>query len=142
MDTYTPESLDLAKTLFLYFCSGRIRTYEKYKPLYVEFSPYNHVDAKDPPLFMTYKEDMTLPSKDAVRLDFTLARGARVGITLHDLRGRLVRRLMPATDLGAGSYTPSWDGRDDALRPVESGLYFARLTADGESHEWRIVIAR
>ncbi len=83
-----------------------------------------------------------LPAKDAVRLDFALARDARVGIVVHDLRGRLVRRLVPPTDFGAGSYTPSWDGRDDDQRLVESGLYFARLTAGGETHEWRIVIAR
>jgi len=44
---------------------GAIKNYEKYKTLYVEFSPFNHVDGKDPPLFMTYPADMTLPSKDA-----------------------------------------------------------------------------
>jgi arylformamidase len=44
---------------------GALKNYDKYKALYVEFSPYNHVDGKDPPLFMTYPPDMTLPSKDA-----------------------------------------------------------------------------
>ena len=44
---------------------GALQNYEKHHALYVEFSPYNHVDAKDPPLFMTYGNDMTLPSKDA-----------------------------------------------------------------------------
>ena len=44
---------------------GALANYEKYRPLYVEFSAYNHVDGKDPPLFMTYGADMTLPSKDA-----------------------------------------------------------------------------
>jgi acetyl esterase/lipase len=44
---------------------GALMNYGKHKALYVEFSPYNHVDAKDPPLFMTYPADMTLPSKDA-----------------------------------------------------------------------------
>ncbi len=44
---------------------GALQNYEKHKALYVEFSPYNHVDGKDPPLFMTYPADMTLPSKDA-----------------------------------------------------------------------------
>lgn len=44
---------------------GALANYEKYRPLYVEFSAYNHVDAKDPPLLMTYGADMTLPSKDA-----------------------------------------------------------------------------
>jgi len=42
-----------------------LSNYDKYHALYVEFSPYNHVDAKDPPLLMTYGGDMTLPSKDA-----------------------------------------------------------------------------
>jgi acetyl esterase/lipase len=44
---------------------GALKNYEKHKALYVEFSPYNHVDGKDPPLLMTYPGDMTLPSKDA-----------------------------------------------------------------------------
>ncbi|MBI3863141.1 MAG: alpha/beta hydrolase [Planctomycetia bacterium] len=42
-----------------------LENYERHKALYFEFSPYNHVDAGDPPLFMTYPADMTLPSKDA-----------------------------------------------------------------------------
>ncbi len=44
---------------------GALKNYDKHKALYVEFSPYNHVDGKDPPLLMTYGGDMTLPSKDA-----------------------------------------------------------------------------
>lgn len=44
---------------------GALANYDKYHDKYVEFSAYNHVDAKDPPLFMTYPADMTLPSKDA-----------------------------------------------------------------------------
>ena len=44
---------------------GALENYEKHKPLFVEFSAYNHVSANDPPLFMSYGSDMTLPSKDA-----------------------------------------------------------------------------
>jgi acetyl esterase/lipase len=44
---------------------GVLANYEKYKPLYVEFSPYNHLDKNDPPLFMTYDDNMTLPSENA-----------------------------------------------------------------------------
>jgi acetyl esterase/lipase len=39
--------------------------YNEHHDLYVEFSPYNHVDGDDPPLLMTYGNDMTLPSKNA-----------------------------------------------------------------------------
>jgi acetyl esterase/lipase len=42
-----------------------LKNYEKHRAQFVEFSPYNHVDADDPPLLMTYGADMTLPSKDA-----------------------------------------------------------------------------
>ena len=42
-----------------------LANYEKHRPLYVEFSPYNHLTADDPPLLMTYGSNMTLPSEDA-----------------------------------------------------------------------------
>jgi hypothetical protein len=45
--------------------AGALQNYEKHKELYFEFSAYNHVDGKDPPLYMTYGADVTLPSKDA-----------------------------------------------------------------------------
>jgi len=38
---------------------------DKYGHLYVEFSPVNHVDSKDPPLFMTCSAEMDLPARDA-----------------------------------------------------------------------------
>jgi acetyl esterase/lipase len=44
---------------------GALRNYDKYHDLYVEFSPYNHLDGKDPPLFMSYGGNMKLPSEDA-----------------------------------------------------------------------------
>ncbi len=44
---------------------GALQNYEKHKQLYHEFSAYNHVSADDPPLLMTYGNDMTLPSKNA-----------------------------------------------------------------------------
>lgn len=44
---------------------GALENYEKHKALFVEFSPYTHMSAGDPPLLMTYGGDMTLPSKDA-----------------------------------------------------------------------------
>lgn len=42
-----------------------LKNYEKHKANYVEFSPYNHLDGQDPPLFMTYGSNMTLPSENA-----------------------------------------------------------------------------
>jgi len=44
---------------------GALAKYDEYKPLWVEFSPYNHLDGDDPPLLMTYGSNMTLPSISA-----------------------------------------------------------------------------
>lgn len=45
--------------------AGALENYEDHKALYLEFSSFNHVSKDDPPLFMSYSGDMTLPSKDA-----------------------------------------------------------------------------
>lgn len=45
--------------------AAAIKNYDQHRDLYLEFSPYNHVDGDDPPLLMTYPSDMTLPSKSA-----------------------------------------------------------------------------
>lgn len=42
-----------------------LANYEKHKSLFVEFSPYNHVTSDDPPLWMSYTGETTLPSKNA-----------------------------------------------------------------------------
>jgi len=44
---------------------GALAHYDKHHDLYVEFSPYTHLTADDPPLLMTYGNNMTLPSEDA-----------------------------------------------------------------------------
>ncbi len=41
---------------------GAMKNYGKYRALYMEFSPYNHLDGNDPPLFLSYRGNMTLPS--------------------------------------------------------------------------------
>ncbi len=45
--------------------AGALKNYAQHRDLYVEFSPYSHLDGNDPPLLMTYGNDMTLPSKSA-----------------------------------------------------------------------------
>lgn len=44
---------------------GALQNYDQHEALYEEFSSYNHVSEDDPPLFMSYGNDMTLPSKNA-----------------------------------------------------------------------------
>lgn len=70
-----------------------------------------------------------LPAAGAVTLD------------VFDLGGRSVRRLVDG-DRAAGTFTVTWDGRDDRGRQVPSGVYFARLAAAGAESVLKLVLAK
>jgi hypothetical protein len=59
----------------------------------------------------------------------------------YDVRGRPVRRLWSGT-LAVGRTLVRWDGNDDRGRPVPSGVYFVRVTANGASQVSKIVRVR
>jgi hypothetical protein len=66
------------------------------------------------------------PFRAGTELLVELAAAARVRLTIHDVRGRAVRRLLDAP-LAAGAHPARWDGRDDRGAPLPVGVYFARL---------------
>ena len=46
--------------------AAMMQNYSRYKALFAEFSPINHMDADDPPLYIDYSKNlMTLPPSDA-----------------------------------------------------------------------------
>ena len=54
-------------------------------------------------------------------------------LKLYDITGRTIRTLVDGpTD--AGEHTARWDGKDDAGKPVSSGIYFYQLKS-GENNE-------
>jgi len=69
------------------------------------------------------------PFNPQTTLTVDLARAGDVQLSVYDGAGRLVRTLLRA-HLVAGRHPVVWDGRDDAGRPLPSGVYEARLAAD------------
>ncbi len=68
------------------------------------------------------------PFRHETRISWSAPGGGNpVTVTIHDVAGRLVRRLMTTLPDGAGSLR--WDGRDDSGREVASGVYIVRATA-------------
>jgi serine protease AprX len=91
---------------------------------------------------------------------FDLAETSVIELSVHDQRGRLVRRLIPADPscgritAGPGQFgrgAPSeptgdclltvWDGRDADGETVPRGVYVLRLLVDGQPHYRRIIFA-
>ena len=61
-----------------------------------------------------------------------------VEVLIHDLRGRLVRRLAEHRGLSTGTYGIAWDGRDEEGVMVLPGVYVARLRVDTDTEGARI----
>jgi endonuclease/exonuclease/phosphatase family metal-dependent hydrolase len=72
---------------------------------------------------------------------FAVERPGNVLLALHDAAGRVVATLASGF-VPAGTLERTWDGRDAAGRDAASGVYFARLTADGRSAVARLVLIR
>lgn len=74
------------------------------------------------------------PATPRATLTFRVPRPADVRLEVYDVLGRRVATVAEGTYL-PGTHTAAWEGRDDAGRPVASGLYLCRLvaTAGGEA---------
>lgn len=67
-----------------------------------------------------------LPAGGETHIRFLAARDAAARLVMYDLTGRPVRHLLETT-VASGWTELTWDGRDDAGRPLPAGAYFYRL---------------
>lgn len=83
------------------------------------------------------------PNPTAGRTTFSLSLPAAGPVTLdlYDLRGRRVATLVDGT-LSPGTHTVPWSGGDATGRPVSSGVYYARLRAQGKELTQRLSVVR
>jgi hypothetical protein len=81
------------------------------------------------------------PFNPQTRLRFELARAGDVQVTVYDLRGRLVRRIVQP-GLEAGRQEIAWDGADGRGRPLPSGIYFYLLRSGAWQARGRMTLAR
>jgi hypothetical protein len=68
------------------------------------------------------------PFAGETELRFTLAQPTHVTLSIYDVAGRLVRRLVNEKR-AAGQHAVIWTGRDNDDRPLPAGVYFSRLVA-------------
>jgi hypothetical protein len=81
------------------------------------------------------------PARVPLTLRFALPRDTRVRLSIFDAGGRRVRELISGTR-AAGSHVLVWDLRDESGHAVGSGIYFARLEAEGRAYTTKLVTVR
>ncbi len=72
---------------------------------------------------------------------FALHARSDTRLDVHDVQGRLVRRLL-AGPLERGAHTVVWSGRDRSGRPVPPGVYFLRLDRSGSVETRKSILLR
>lgn len=81
------------------------------------------------------------PSNPVTRVVFTVDRKSPISLSVFDVRGRLVRRLLQE-EVSPGTYMIEWKGDDDRGRNAASGVYFVQLRGDAEPSSERLVLVR
>ena len=81
------------------------------------------------------------PFARGTSVNYELANFGPVSLTVHDVSGRLVRRL-ESGPRQAGFQTARWDGTDGHGRVVPTGVYFVRLDAGSVVSTGRLTLVR
>jgi DNA-binding beta-propeller fold protein YncE len=89
--------------------------------------------------FVLLNQNRPNPFSESTTFQYQLPHPAIAMITIYDIRGRRVTRIVTAVQ-AHGAIT--WNGLDDSGRKVASGIYFYRLQAGGFSQTKKMAILK
>ena len=81
------------------------------------------------------------PVRENATISYTLPETGAVEMSIYDIGGRLVRRLLRG-DRPAGLHSVVWDGRNTHGRRVSPGAYFGVLRFGNESRTRKMILVR
>lgn len=83
------------------------------------------------------------PFNPETTIRFSLrANKQRLKLSIYDIKGRLIRRLIPPGPHKIGEYRVVWDGKDEFDKEVASGVYFYRLTTDSHTEQHKMMLVK
>lgn len=91
---------------------------------------------------LSLKQNSPNPFNPITTIRFSVpADAGRVALDIYNVSGRLVRSLVDG-ELAPGPHSLVWDGRDGSGHDLASGIYFARLAADGETSSMKMTLLK
>ena len=81
------------------------------------------------------------PFNGRTTIKYSIAKSARVTISIYDMQGRLVRTLIEKL-VSAGSHQVHWNGKDGANREVSSGCYLCKIESNGRRITKKMILIR
>ncbi|UCH85312.1 MAG: T9SS type A sorting domain-containing protein [Candidatus Latescibacterota bacterium] len=87
------------------------------------------------------RQNVPNPFNPITRISYELGSRTEVTLTVYDVDGRLVKTLVNGTK-GPGTFTATWEGKNDNGEPVASGVYFYRLNAGSYAQTKKMVFLK
>ncbi len=79
------------------------------------------------------------PARGAATIRYSVAETGHTSLRVVDAAGRVVRTIFDG-EKSIGIYGASWDGKDDAGRPVAPGVFFFELRTVGQTATRKLVV--
>ena len=93
------------------------------------------------PQSLTLAQNYPNPFNPTTKLDFEVPETAEVSLSIFDLRGHEIAQLLNSR-FEPGAYSVTWSGRDMAEKPMETGIYFARLCSGGSEQVIKMMLLK
>jgi hypothetical protein len=100
-----------------------------------------HTPGAIPPIDFGINQNYPNPFNPSTKIPYTLQRSGVVNLTIYDLQGSEVIRLVDGYT-GRGNFEITWHGQSAAGEAVSSGIYFARLVTPRYSRAIKMVVMR
>lgn len=81
------------------------------------------------------------PFNPETTISFDLPQTAPANLSIYNVKGQLVKNLVNG-NLEFGRHTYVWNGTDNAGQSVPSGLYFYRLTSNGQTENRKMMLLK
>ena len=93
------------------------------------------------PFAYALEQNYPNPFNPQTSIQFSLARSARVNLSVYNVLGQRVTTLIDG-DLPAGEHLAHWDATDHTGRSVASGLYLYRLATEEYTADRKMLLAK
>jgi hypothetical protein len=82
------------------------------------------------------------PFNPSATIEFYIASSTKVSLTIYDVSGRYVRRLLTNETYDQGLHKVRWDGKNDMGGQLASGVYFCRFEAGNKYFSKKMVLLK
>ncbi len=82
------------------------------------------------------------PFNPSTNIKFQLPEYSSVTITIYDVNGRVVKKLIDQANYDAGEFVVNWNATNDFGEKVSSGMYFYRFTAGSFNKMGRMILIK